>query len=99
MPVRLRLGQAIVDPKWAAIEWTYPKIVTTPRFWALMFAFFFSLFNHYAVQVHQTKYFIAGTVWKEGRALALVVLLSIRARFLRAFYLTVSVGSGRGLWR
>ena len=77
----------IVDPKWAAIEWTYPKIVTTPRFWALMFAFFFSLFNHYAVQVHQTKYFIelGYGVERSAWALALVVLLSIPGQIFAGF--------------
>ena len=85
-PSTVRPG-LVVDPKWAAIEWTYPKILTTPRFWALMFAFFFSLFNHYAVQVHQTKYFIelGYGVERSAWALALVVLLGIPGQIFAGF--------------
>jgi sugar phosphate permease len=48
----------IADPAFAAIEWTYRRIAREPRFWALSGALFCSLFVHYAVLVHQTKFFI-----------------------------------------
>jgi MFS family permease len=48
----------VVDPKWAAIEWTVAKAVRTSRYWWVFAGFFSALFAWYAVQVHQTKYLI-----------------------------------------
>jgi MFS family permease len=48
----------IVDPHWAAIEWTLARALRTTRFWWLAVAYFGGLFVWYAVQVHQTKYLI-----------------------------------------
>jgi MFS family permease len=45
----------IVDPAWAAVEWTVARAMRTSRFWWLAFGFFCALFVWYAVQVHQTK--------------------------------------------
>ncbi len=71
--------EEIVDKAFAAIDWTYARIAREPRFWAVVFAYLFSLFNHYAVQVHQTKFFIeAGFSVSEGAwALGLMVLIGI----------------------
>jgi MFS family permease len=46
----------IVDPAWAAIDWTLPRAMRTARFWWIAVAYFMALFSWYAVQVHQTKY-------------------------------------------
>jgi MFS family permease len=46
----------IVDPVWAATEWTVARAVRTSRFWWLALGYFCALFAWYAVQVHQTKY-------------------------------------------
>jgi MFS family permease len=46
----------IVDPAWAAIDWTLGRALHTRRFWWLALGYFGSLFTWYAVQVHQTKY-------------------------------------------
>lgn len=46
----------IVDPAWAATEWTVARAVRTGRFWWLALGYFCALFAWYAVQVHQTKY-------------------------------------------
>jgi len=48
----------IVDPDWAAIDWTLRRAVRTARFWWIALAYFGALFAWYAVQVHQTKYLI-----------------------------------------
>ena len=53
-----RRGARIVDPGWAAIDWTLPLAVRTARFWWLAGGYFCALFAWYAVQVHQTKYLI-----------------------------------------
>jgi MFS family permease len=46
----------IVDPEWAAIDWTLGRALRTRRFWWVAAGYFGSLFTWYAVQVHQTKY-------------------------------------------
>ncbi|HWB46087.1 MAG TPA: MFS transporter [Hyphomicrobiaceae bacterium] len=46
----------VVDPAWAAIDWTLPRAMKTARFWWIAFAYFCGLYAWYAVQVHQTKY-------------------------------------------
>lgn len=46
----------VVDPAWAAIDWTLPRAVRTTRFWWLALGYFGGLYVWYAVQVHQTKY-------------------------------------------
>jgi MFS family permease len=46
----------IVDPAWAAVDWTLARALRTSRFWWLAAGYFTSLFAWYAVQVHQTKY-------------------------------------------
>ena len=69
----------IVDPAWAAIDWTLRRAMRTARFWWLALGFFCELFTWYAVQVHQTKYLIEigfdplAAAW----ALGLVSLLAI----------------------
>jgi MFS family permease len=48
----------IVDPAWAAIDWTLPRAMRTARFWWLALGLFCGLYGWYAVQVHQTKYLL-----------------------------------------
>jgi MFS family permease len=48
----------IVDPAWAAVEWTVGRAARTTRFWWLVIGYFCALFAWYSVQVHQTKYLI-----------------------------------------
>lgn len=48
----------VVDPAWAAIDWTLARALRTARFWWIAAAYFAALFSWYAVQVHQTKYLI-----------------------------------------
>ncbi len=53
-----RRNLTIVDPAWAAIEWTLARAMRTRRFWWIALASFGALFAWYAVQVHQTKYLL-----------------------------------------
>lgn len=48
----------IVDPAWAAVDWTLTRAARTGRFWWLALGFFCALIAWYAVQVHQTKYLL-----------------------------------------
>jgi MFS family permease len=48
----------IVDPAWAAIDWTLARAARTARFWWIALGYFGALFTFYAVQVHQTKYLV-----------------------------------------
>jgi MFS family permease len=49
-------GANIVDPTWAAVDWTLARALRTRRFWWAAAGYFGALFTWYAVQVHQTKY-------------------------------------------
>ncbi|HUN52571.1 MAG TPA: MFS transporter [Candidatus Sulfotelmatobacter sp.] len=46
----------IVDPAWAAVDWTLARALRTARFWWLGAGYAGAMFIWYAVQVHQTKY-------------------------------------------
>jgi MFS family permease len=48
----------VVDPAWAAIEWTLARAARTGRFWWIVLGYFCALVAWYAVQVHQTKYLV-----------------------------------------
>ena len=48
----------MVDPAWAAVDWTLARAIRTARFWWIAFGYFCGLYAWYAVQVHQTKYLI-----------------------------------------
>jgi MFS family permease len=69
----------VVDPAWAAVDWTLARAVSTARFWWIALGYFCGLYAWYAVQVHQTKYLIeigftsAAAAW----ALGLVSLVGI----------------------
>jgi MFS family permease len=53
-----RRASNVVDPAWAAIEWTPARALRTSRFWWIVLGYFCTMFAWYAVQVHQTKYLI-----------------------------------------
>ena len=46
----------VVDPAWAAVDWTLGRAMLTARFWWIAIGYFLGLYAWYAVQVHQTKY-------------------------------------------
>jgi MFS family permease len=48
----------VVDPRWAAVDWTLGGALRTARFWWIAIGYFCGLFAWYAVQVHQTKYLV-----------------------------------------
>ena len=74
----------IVDPEWAAIDWTLTRAIATARFWWLAIGYFAGLYIWYAVQVHQTKYLLdigfspSVAVWSLGA----VSLLGIPGQIL-----------------
>lgn len=74
----------IIDPTWAAIDWTLGRAMRTARFWWLALGLFGGLYGWYAVQVHQTKYlldlgFTPGTAaW----ALGLVSLFGVPSQIV-----------------
>ena len=55
---RQRTPTNIVDPAWAAIDWTLARAMRTSRFWCIVLGYFCGIIAWYAVQVHQTKYLI-----------------------------------------
>jgi MFS family permease len=69
----------IVDPAWAAVDWTLGRALRTVRFWWLALGYFASLFVWYAVQVHQTKYLteIGFSAADAAWALGLVSLVAV----------------------
>jgi len=69
----------IVDPAWAAVDWTLRRALATVRFWWLAAGYFGSLFTWYAVQVHQTKYLteIGFSMQTAAWALGLVSLVAV----------------------
>jgi len=69
----------IVDPAWAAIDWTLSRALRTSRFWWIALGYFGSLFAWYAVQVHQTKYLteIGFSATNAAWALGLVSLVAV----------------------
>jgi MFS family permease len=51
-----RMRSNVVDPAWAAIDWTLARAMRTARFWWIVLAYFCAMIAWYVVQVHQTKY-------------------------------------------
>jgi MFS family permease len=74
----------VVDPAWAAIDWTLPRALRTARFWWLALGYFCGLYGWYAVQVHQTKYLldIGFNPGVAAWALGMVSLLGIPGQIL-----------------
>jgi predicted MFS family arabinose efflux permease len=48
----------VVDPAWAAVDWTLARAARTVRFWWIALGYFGGLYIWYTVQVHQTKYLV-----------------------------------------
>jgi len=48
----------VVDPVWAATDWTLRRALRTARFWWISLGYFAGLYVWYAVQVHQTKFLL-----------------------------------------
>ena len=74
----------VVDPTWAATDWTLGRAVRTARFWWVFLGYFTGLFAWYAVQVHQTKYLLELGFSAElaGYALGLVGLTGIAGQIV-----------------
>jgi MFS family permease len=48
----------VLDPAWAATDWTLPRAIRTARFWWISLGYGCALYIWYAVQVHQTKFLL-----------------------------------------
>jgi MFS family permease len=74
----------IVDPDWAAVDWTVDRAVRTARFWWIVLGYFCGGFVWYAVQVHQTKYLIdvGFSPMQAAWALGLVAMAGIPGQIL-----------------
>jgi MFS family permease len=53
-----QIRATIVDPIWAATDWTLARAARTSRFWWIVLGYFLALIAWYGVQVHQTKYLV-----------------------------------------
>jgi MFS family permease len=69
----------VLDPEWAAIDWTLRRALCTARFWWVASGYFAALFTWYLVQVHQTQYLseIGFGAAEAGWALGLVSLVAV----------------------
>ena len=74
----------VVNPAWAAVDWTLGRAVRTAPFWWIALAYFSALYVWYAVQVHQTKYLteIGFSSTTAAWALGLVSLIGIPGQIL-----------------
>ena len=74
----------VVNPAWAAVDWTLGRAVRTAPFWWIALAYFSALYVWYAVQVHQTKYLteIGFSSTTAAWALGLVSLIGIPGQVL-----------------
>ncbi len=72
----------VVDPAWAAIDWTPARALRTVRFWWVIVGYFCAGFVWYAVQVHQTKYLIevGFSPVEAAWALGLVAMVAVPAQ-------------------
>jgi MFS family permease len=61
----------IVDPVWAAVDWTLSRALRTARFWWIATGYLCAMFAWYAVQVHQTRYLVETGVSPTDAAWAL----------------------------
>jgi MFS family permease len=74
----------VVDPVWAATDWTLNRALRTARFWWIALGFFCGMYAWYAVQVHQTQFLLdigfspGVAVW----ALGIVSLLGIPGQIM-----------------
>jgi MFS family permease len=69
----------IVDPAWAAVDWTLGRAMRTVRFWWIIVGYFCALVIWYVVLVHQTKYLVEvgfGAI-EAAWALGLVAVIGI----------------------
>jgi MFS family permease len=83
-PAAMTSRSEIIDPLWAAVDWTLLRAMLTARFWWVVLGYFCALYAWYAVQVHQTKYLIEigfGPV-EAAWALGLVSLVGIPGQIL-----------------
>jgi MFS family permease len=83
-PATVARSTNVVNPAWAAVDWTLGRAVRTAPFWWIALGYFCGLYAWYAVQVHQTKYLveIGFSTTIAAWALGLVSLIGIPGQIL-----------------
>jgi len=61
----------VVDPEWASRAWTIPMALRTTRYWWMFLGHICGLYAWYAVQVHQTRFFVESGFSASDAAFAL----------------------------
>jgi len=74
----------IVNPAWAAVEWTLRRALRTAPFWWVALGYACGLYAWYAVQIHQTKYLteIGVSATQAAWALGLVSLFGVPGQII-----------------
>ena len=67
--------EVVIDPSWAAKRWDYLSLMRDYRVWSLLIGYFASMFVTYAVQLHQTRFYIEVGFGAEHAAWALGLLV------------------------
>ena len=83
-PAAGKLARNIVNPAWAATEWTLARALRTAPFWWIALGYGAGLYAWYAVQIHQTKYLteIGVSANEAAFALGLVSLLGVPGQII-----------------
>ena len=83
-PAAGKPARNIVDPAWAATEWTLKRALRTAPFWWIALGYGCGLYAWYAVQIHQTKYLteIGVSANEAAFALGLVSLLGVPGQII-----------------
>jgi len=83
-PAAGQQARNIVNPAWAATEWTLKRALRTAPFWWIALGYGCGLYAWYAVQIHQTKYLteIGVSATQAAWALGLVSLLGVPGQII-----------------
>jgi len=83
-PAAGQQARNIVNPAWAATEWTLKRALRTAPFWWIALGYGCGLYAWYAVQIHQTKYLteIGVSATEAAWALGLVSLLGVPGQII-----------------
>jgi MFS family permease len=83
-PTTGKPARNVVNPAWAATEWTLKRALRTAPFWWIALGYGCGLYAWYAVQIHQTKYLteIGVSATEAAWALGLVSLLGVPGQII-----------------
>jgi hypothetical protein len=81
----------VVNPAWAATDWTLARAVRTARYWWLALGYFCGLYVWYTVQVHRTTTMLASLAGGAAGPFVTRVLHDITGTYTVAFILGIGV--------